>query len=211
MNLKNYFWYFDSVLSENFCKKVIDYGNSKNDVVAGIGGISTEEAFSSNSKKKKLLKTRNSSISWLTDWWIQREIMPYVFEANKNAGWNFNFEISEKMQFTKYGLNQHYGWHQDAFMEPFKNQEDPRLNNKIRKISVTCQLSDGEEYEGGNLFFDARNKDRGKDVRNIIECTKARKRGTIVVFPSFVWHKVAPVTKGTRYSLVIWSCGEMYK
>jgi PKHD-type hydroxylase len=209
MNLNNYFWYFDKALLPSFCDKVIKFGNSCREDLAGTGGVKVEEALSSKKKKKNLLKQRNSSVSWLTDWWIYREIMPYVHTANKNAGWNFEISTPEDIQFTKYGLNQHYDWHQDSWPNPYQDKDNPNLNNKIRKLSVTCQLTDGNEYEGGNLFFDTRSRD--KNVTSLIECKDARNKGTVVVFPSFVWHKVAPVTKGTRYSLVVWTCGEMFK
>ena len=70
-------------------------------------------------------------------------------------------------------------------------------------------LADGNEYEGGDLEFDLRN--RG-DSQSVIQTSKeARVKGSVIVFPSFVWHRVAPVTKGTRYSLVIWNLGFPFK
>ena len=68
------------------------------------------------------------------------------------------------------------------------------------------------EYEGGNLEFDFRKvfdfESRKKHIR---ECTEIRPRGSIIVFPSFVWHRVNPVTRGTRYSLVMWNLGWPFK
>ena len=70
-------------------------------------------------------------------------------------------------------------------------------------------MCDGSEYEGGDLEFDLRDK---SDSTSNIQTTKiARKKGSIIVFPSFVWHRVTPVTQGTRYSLVIWNCGLPFK
>jgi len=75
---------------------------------------------------------------------------------------------------------------------------------KVRKLSVTINLTNSENYEGGDLKFDLgpHNKDGRYKVSN-----EARERGSIVVFPSHVVHQVTPVTKGTRYSLVIWNVG----
>ena len=67
----------------------------------------------------------------------------------------------------------------------------------IRKLSVTVSLEDGDNYEGGNLEFDLRNREDSQSV--ILSAEQARAKGSIIVFPSFVWHRVAPVTKGTRY------------
>ena len=80
---------------------------------------------------------------------------------------------------------------------------------------MTISLSHPEEYEGGNFEVDLRNStdydnkiDRKHSKRLV---TEIRPRGSIIVFPSFVWHRVTPVTKGTRHSLVCWSLGYPFK
>ena len=86
-------------------------------------------------------------------------------------------------------------------------------HGKIRKLSVTVSLNDPSEYDGGNLEFDFRNDfdfDRNRKHK-IKECTEIRPRGSIIIFPSFVWHRVNPVTRGTRYSLVMWNLGWPFK
>ena len=77
---------------------------------------------------------------------------------------------------------------------------------------MTISLSDPSEYEGGNLEFDFRNQvDWELDKKaKIHSCDEIRPRGSIIIFPSFVWHRVAPVTRGTRYSLVLWSLGDPF-
>jgi PKHD-type hydroxylase len=70
-------------------------------------------------------------------------------------------------------------------------------------------LSAPEDYEGGELEFDFRNMDPDKPT--IRKCAEIKPRGSIVVFPSHVWHRVKPVTKGTRYSLVIWNLGYPFR
>ena len=133
--------------------------------------------------------------------------------ANANAGCNFEINHSELFQFTKYKLNQYYGWHCDSFIKPYDNPECQNLYGKIRKISVTCQLSDNSEYKGGELEFDFRNNvPNNKDFNNFFKTTdKMTSKGSIIVFPSFVWHRVKRVTKGSRYSLVIWNLGYPFK
>ena len=78
---------------------------------------------------------------------------------------------------------------------------------------MTLQLTDGSEYEGGELEFDFRNynpnmRDESKHLRKAQEILS---KGSIIVFPSFLWHRVKPVTKGVRYSLVMWSLGYPFK
>tara|TARA_S200002703_G_C3714916_1_gene219617 strand:- start:125 stop:745 length:621 start_codon:yes stop_codon:yes gene_type:complete len=205
MNLEYSFFCFESALHEKFCQDLVDYGNQQSAQLALTGDFN--EGVESEKDLAKLYKTRNSSVVWMDDPWIYNAIIPYVREANKEANWNFDFELSESCQWTRYSESQHYTWHLDQFKKPHSN---PKLINYglIRKLSVTVSLVDGDTYEGGDLEFDLRNNVDGTE--NIIKATNARKRGSITVFPSFVWHRVTPVTKGTRYSLVIWSLGKPY-
>ena len=93
----------------------------------------------------------------------------------------------ERIQYTEYDetYEGHYDWHSDI-------GED---NTSFRKLSVSIQLSD--EYEGGELefFLD----------REIV--TVPKRIGDVIVFPSFITHRVQPVTKGIRKCLVIWASG----
>jgi PKHD-type hydroxylase len=146
----------------------------------------------------------------MDDPWIYREIHPYIQEANKAAGWNFEWDFSESCQFTKYSKNQYYGWHCDSWEVPYNTPNNLNLHNKIRKLSVTCSLSDPSEYSGGELEFNFNNPEMSKK-QNIRKCKEILPRGSLVVFPSFVWHRVCPVKKGIRKSLVIWNLGYPFK
>jgi PKHD-type hydroxylase len=212
MNLKNYWWCFESALSKRFCDDLIEYGSSKEEKIALTGKFKNKEDLTKK-EKNNLKKQRDSYVTWLTDNWIYKEIQPFIHMANKNAGWNFDWNFSESCQFTKYKLNQFYDWHCDSWNEPYgKNHEYPDYANKIRKLSVTCSLSDPNDYKGGQLEFDYRNYEKSKNNKSsIVECKAVLPRGSICVFPSFVWHRVKPVTKGTRYSLVVWNLGYPYK
>jgi len=201
MILKNYYWYFTSVLSKEVCDKIIEAGLNK-PKEKGIVGVKKE-----NYKVSK--KTRDSDVSWLNDKWIYNYLQPFIETPNKNAGWNYDWDYSETCQFTIYGKNQHYDWHSDMKPEPYSSDyENINMRNKIRKLSMTVSLTDKKDYVGGDLEFDFRDT---KDKSTIRTCTEVQPRGSIVVFPSFVWHRVKPVTKGTRYSLVMWSLGYPFK
>ena len=105
---------------------------------------------------------------------------------------------------TLYNKNQFYDWHQDSFPNPYSHDhKNLNLRGKTRKLSMTLQLSDSKEYTGGELEFSLLTPKN----KQYIETVKNTKKGTLIVFPSFVWHRVRPVKKGTRYSLVNWSCG----
>jgi PKHD-type hydroxylase len=208
MNLINYYYYFTKALTPKFCNDVIQYGKQQQEQLAKTGGF--EKQNLSKEEIKNLKKKRNSNIAWLNDQWIYKEIQPYIHEANKLAGWNFDWDFSESCQFTKYKINQYYGWHCDSWEAPYDNPNEIQKHGKIRKLSVTCSLSDPSEYKGGELEFNFNNPEKSKK-QNIRQCKEILPQGSICVFPSFVWHRVKPVKKGTRYSLVLWNLGYPYK
>ena len=212
MQLQNYYYYFQSALTPRFCDELIKYGISQQEELALTGG-ETNKIIKGNKLNNKdikdLKKKRDSNIVWLNDKWIYKEIQPFIHQANKLAGWNFDWDFSESCQFTKYKLNQFYDWHCDSWDAPYANENNKDTFGKIRKLSVTCSLSDPKDYKGGELEFDFRNMD--PDKATVRKCAEISQRGSIVVFPSHVWHRVKPVTKGTRYSLVIWNLGYPFK
>ena len=114
-------------------------------------------------------------------------IQAYIIEANKN--WNYDIRRLEKVQMSQYGIGGHYDWHIDSKVP---------VNNEQRKLSISILLNDN--FEGGGLELTS-NKDE-----NVLKY-----QGDIVVFPSFVRHKVLPITDGTRYSAVSWAYGPTFR
>ena len=211
MNLTNYYWWYKSAIPPKICDDIIKYGLSQSECMARTGGFEDEEL--NENQIKDLKKKRDSNLVWLDDNWIYKELHPYINHANKAAGWNFEWDRSESCQFTKYKHNQYYDWHTDPWDKPYQRKKDDPDNGKVRKLSMTCQLTDGSEYTGGELEFDFRNydpnmRDESKHIRSVPEILS---KGSIVVFPSHLWHRVKPVTKGTRYSLVVWHLGYPFK
>jgi len=210
MNLSNYYWYFKSALTPRFCDDVIAYANEQKEVMARTGDYGKK-----NLSKKEILdlkRKRNSDLVWLNDTWIYKELHPYVSMANKNAGWNFEWDRSESCQFTKYKINQYYDWHCDSWDKPYNKPGTPD-HGKIRKLSMTCQLSDSSEYRGGELEFDCRDYEppMRDESKHLLKVNQILPKGSIVIFPSFLWHRVKPVISGTRYSLVVWHLGKPFK
>ena len=207
------YYYFKEALPPSLCDDIVRFGNSQIKKVRGITGL---EASIKNSIKKKLSKTdktkvnkiRKSNIAWLEEPWIGKELEPYIHRANKEAGWNYDVDGREKIQFTEYKRGQFYDYHQDYFENPFVST-DPNMAGKYRKISVTVNLTDPKEYEGGQLYFRGINKEK----QCLEEHTNLdfRFKGTLCIFPSFEFHKVTPVTKGVRYSLVLWYYGKAFQ
>ncbi|MGB0576418.1 MAG: 2OG-Fe(II) oxygenase [Alphaproteobacteria bacterium] len=120
--------------------------------------------------------------------WLYKKVFDIVQHLNSEA-WKFDLFESEDFQVAEYTNAGHYDWHLDiSSQHPFS----------LRKLGVTVQLSDGDSYEGGN--FEALYGPQA-DIA-------PRERGTIVIFPSFVLHRVAPVTSGSRFSLTAWVLGK---
>ena len=208
MNLTNYYWYFKSAVPIRICDEIVRYGKQLQDQMAVTGGFGNSKKLNKQ-QIKNLKKKRDSDIVWMNDRWIYKEVQPYVHQANLNAGWNYQWDHSESCQFTKYNKGQYYDWHCDSWDRPYNQPNQPN-HGKIRKLSVTLTLSDEKDYKGGELEFDFRNKDPDKKP-NIHKCTEILPKGSLVVFPGFVWHRVCPVKKGSRYSLVMWNLGWPYK
>ena len=191
MNFNNHYCVFKKGLPIEFCDKVLSLANHK------------KEATVSNNDTTK----RKSNITWLNESWINETLKPYIDKANQDTGWNLQWDYTEKAQLTEYGKGQYYKWHIDQLAEPYGEKYGKEWQGKIRKLSVTVSLSDPEDYEGGRLEFYTSNPFEQK----IISCDQILDKGSLVVFPSYIWHQVTPITKGNRKSLVLWNLGYPYK
>ena len=209
MELRNKYYYFTEALSTRFCNDVIDFALKQKDKDAVVGEKNLEK-FSKKELKEVKKNTRDSKITWLQEPWMYREIKPYLEDANRLAHWNFDFDWIESLQFTKYAKNQFYTWHTDAFPDSYKSSSSTH-NNKIRKLSFICQLSNPNKYKGGEVDFVIPKMDKTKLTFSAYQLKEIIPQGSIVVFPSFVWHRVRPVTKGVRHSLVSWALGFPFK
>jgi len=195
MLLKHNYYYFKKAISLESCKQILKVGRKKI-----IEQASTFKGVN--------LGARNCHISWLNDKWIYDIINPFIHRANKEAGWNFHWDWNEDSQFTVYEKGQHYGWHADQPTAPEKHP-NKNIDRKTRKLSLTLQLTDKTGYEGGDFQFKWIH-DNKKGLLNTVTIDDAKEIGTIIIFPSFIWHQVLPITKGKRESLVNWSVGNAF-
>ena len=212
MNLKYKYWWFDAAIPNRVCDNIRKHGlknilepaitKEEIDTLEDSGKLTDEHL------KKLRDNVRDSNVSWISDKWVYREIWPYIDKANQSAGWNFQISFGEPIQFTEYKLNQYYKFHLDCLEEPYNRPESPGFHGKIRKLSLVAFLSDPSEFEGGQLQFDFRNFNDDEDT--IWPCKEIFNKGSVVVFPSFLWHRVTPITSGKRYSLVTWALGNPY-
>ena len=200
MRLKYTYWYFTKALSPHQCEEIINIASKQPYRPGAIEGSVVAGKTEVNPIYRQV------SITTLSDPKIYNLLNPFIHRANKNAGWDFQWDWNEASQFTIYNKGDHYQWHNDQ-IEPIK---DPRktLHNKIRKLSLSLQLSDSSQYEGGDFQFRWL-LDKLAKVKTVT--VKKKERGSIIIFPSFVFHRITPIKKGTRLALVNWSLGERFK
>lgn len=183
------YYYFEGGFSKEELKK-IEKGVARLplNTATTVGGLNVD--------------TRTSHVKWVpqeNNWaWLYEKLADYAQQANDHL-WNFNLHtLPEQIQYTEYlgSKNGKYEWHQDI---------GPGMLS-WRKVSITVQLSEPDEYEGGDLqiFQGGEYKDQ-----NFINAP--RKAGCVFIFPSYMLHRVTPVTKGIRKSFVLWSGGGHYK
>lgn len=160
---------------------------------------------------------RDSKNAWIpTSHWIGGFVWHYIQRANKE---NFLYDLTcidgESIQYTQYGAGQFYDWHIDAGLDSaYKpqiltnshtnmSQELATVNGEyVRKLSFTIQLSDPEDYTGGEVqFID--------NARNTFFAPK--QRGTVILFDSRTQHRVRKVKSGLRKSLVGWVVGPRWR
>ena len=140
-------------------------------------------------------KTRTSHISWIPFNKMTEMYKRLEKTMKQTNGNHFGFDgmtITEMAQYTEYPEGGFYDWHVD-------NDVNMRHEPPVRKISMTCLLSPESEFEGGDLELMAEGK-----IAKI-------KQGQAIFFASFIRHRVKPVIRGTRKSLVMWFGGTPFK
>ena len=185
---QNYYWFLSGFTKDELDKVYNDVAELPFDPATIDNGNSQEE-------HKQI---RSSSIKWIPKndkWnWLYEKLMAQATEAN-NALWNFDLiSAPELIQYTEYYATEggHYDWHQDIGAG----------RSSHRKVSITVQLSGPDEYEGGDLEY----WKGGQDIQKA-----PRGKGVVFIFPSYMMHRVTPVTKGVRRSFVLWVGGGHYK
>lgn len=171
----------------DYVQNILEEGR-KAEVIVGSVYSKSQAGLTADSK------IRRSKIAWLNHLpTIKNDLFDFVTEANRKS-FSYDVHKSADIQFTEYHCSEkgHYDWHEDW------NQFDGA--NFERKLSVTVQLSAPDEYEGGEF-----------ELHNIDLPDWIKERGSILVFPSFVRHRVKPVTAGVRRSLVAWFEGPRWR
>jgi PKHD-type hydroxylase len=176
----NLYAFWNNAFSKEECQTIINIAKNKG-LIKG--------------KTNKETNVRDSKISWLYPVddmdWVFRRVTDIILNLNERFFKFDLFGLNEGFQFTNYEApSGKYGKHVDRGM-----------NMLVRKLSISIQLTNPEEYEGGELYL------YDDDKGNLMDKTQ----GTLILFPSYVLHEVMPVTKGERNSLVTWVTGKQFK
>lgn len=194
MNLRPVFPYNETINQTNYYWFANGFSNIEVDNIIELSkNFSFETGKLANLDQRD--EVRKSQIKWLpydkrTEWIIDK-LTHQITEANQI--WKFEISsILDNIQYTEYnGDGGHYDWHLDI---------GPN-NISHRKISVVVQLSDPNDYEGGKLQL----------KNGYGELDVPLGKGNVIIFPSFLLHRVTPLTAGNRKSLVLWVGGGHYK
>ena len=199
MILNYNYWVFRKAVPVEICKKILKGCRKKIRKKAIVGPNAESWEYD--------IEIRDCEVAWINDKWIYDIINPFIHIANKSAGWNFQWDWNETSQFTIYKKGHYYGWHADQSNEPIQ-AGNKNTKGKTRKLSLTLQLTDQREYEGGDFQF--KWIQAKQDLLKIVTVDDAKGIGTVIIFPSFTQHQVLPITKGKRESLVNWSLGKPF-
>jgi PKHD-type hydroxylase len=176
----NLFAFWKNAFSKEECQSIINIAKDKGLIIGKTQGESD---------------VRDSKISWLYPVdgidWVFRRVTDITLNLNERFFKFDLFGLNEGFQFTNYEApSGKYGKHVDRSM-----------NIPVRKLSISIQLTNPNEYEGGEL----------KLYQSEEENVMSKEQGTLIIFPSYVLHEVMPVTKGERNSLVTWVTGKQFK
>ena len=187
-------WFSKKIFDDGECDKILEYidslGNSVRHEGTTLGDGDEIGVVGGRVYRKSVIVFLPKSEKFL---WVYKKIGEHIKEINDN---HYKFDLYGMMEDLQYGeydstYKGFYDWHMDLGSG----------NINKRKISISIQLSEPEDYEGGELEFQI-----GRSIQ-----TAPKSRGTGIIFPSFFCHKVNPVTKGVRKSLVLWISGPTFK
>jgi PKHD-type hydroxylase len=175
---------YPDAFSDDECALLIGLMAQKGDKAAGLVDGQSHSAI------------RQTAIHWLTETpeteWVYNRLLGLITQANRDI---FGFALDgfdEDAQVACYQDGGFYDWHIDRGGKGL---------GRRRKLTVSVQLSTPQAYQGGALELNPNGR--------VIDAP--RTRGTAVVFPAYMLHRVAPVTEGRRHSLVIWTHGPDFK
>ena len=188
--ITNPFVTWENAFSEKELENIVEYCDALGTEKGVTFGATTDEEIESNRVSNVKFHYRNSETAWIFD------KLNLVIQAANEQFYNFHLNGYPMFQYTTYDSAGRYDWHTDMTLgRKFGNDVEPR------KLSLSLLLND--DFEGGEFQVN-----QGKEENAI---TVPMRKGSIVLFPSFMIHRVTPITKGDRKSLVVWTLGPKFR
>ena len=231
MILENYVWQAPSFFSPQEIADLHHAADKLEFMPGQIGASDGDKDSEQKDEGNENLDIRSSQVKWFDlpsghmPEHLHKKIVDAANMGNSDARWNHQWELMENPQYTIYNEQPNrkgdfYTWHTDAGPKPY-------ASGLHRKLSMTIQLNTPEEYEGGHFQWlePQREFDKMKttafgmeglspsiDMNESIRTLpfSMREIGSVIVFPSFLYHQVTPILSGTRKSLVAWFTGRPY-
>ena len=141
---------------------------------------------------------RNANVQFVYDRQIMSRWLSVANTINKDIEWNLELDAIENIQYGEYNEEQYYDWHIDQHKVVYGD-------GRVRKCSFSVFLND--DYEGGEFDLEL----GGPNIEDRLKTFKKLPKNQMIFFQSEFWHRVRPVTKGVRKSLVGWVLGPKYK
>ena len=178
------YWSIRKYVPEHICDEIVKNYTDFDDASVGDNHYALSDV-------------RKSDICWIKEPFYLNLFFDIITRTNRVSGLNFQLDHIEDLQLTRYvAPDGHYDFHSDGNGHSRKNVDD-----SVRKLSMICLLSDSNQFEGGSFQITSGSTDT-YDVK--------LEKGDIVIFPSYVLHRVSPVTKGIRHSIVAWVRGRAF-
>ena len=160
--------------------------------------VATTIATGKVSADGKISDSRSANVTFINNKIIMKRWLAVAQKVNKDLGWDFELDSIEQIQYGEYNEDQYYGWHIDQHTSVYGD-------GRIRKCSFSVFLND--DYEGGEFDLEV----AGPNTKDRIQTFEKLPKNQMIFFQSEFWHRVRPVTKGVRKSLVGWVLGPKYK
>ncbi|CAM1374584.1 2OG-Fe(II) oxygenase [Tenacibaculum xiamenense] len=178
------FVYYNGLFLPHETDKILNFWDDNKKIKATLSG---QEKYNDELRKSSVQFIENTP----ENDWVYNRLANLAIKCNNERYWFDLLGFHQELQLTRYSEGDFFDWHLDFGPGEIS----------ARKLSITTQLSDSDEYEGGDLQFMINQK--------IVNAP--REKGTIIVFPSFIMHRVTPITKGERKSIVGWVSGPPFR
>ena len=205
VNINEWFVFEAGTVDKKTCNKIKKWASKKwQPSSVDTQGETTDEERKTGRKGdyKPDPKTRISDVAWCNDQWLYDIIWPFMQQANNEAGWGYHIKAAESAQITRYKKGGFYKFHRDGngdHLSAYNHPQNAFIHGHVRKLSMSVMLNDN--FEGGAFEFASYSNEKCEITPIEAEA------GSVIVFPSAMEHRVAPVTKGIRYSVVCWFVG----